>query len=56
MRSNDMAPDVVEIVESQAELRANERIGGRIQFPGYAVGLQQNQTHDGHSVHLRDIE
>ena len=32
--------DVVEIVESEAELRADERIGGRVHFSSDAVGLE----------------
>jgi hypothetical protein len=32
--------DVVQIVETDAELGADEGVGGRFQFPGHAVGLE----------------
>lgn len=36
--------DVVQIVETQAELRTDERIGWRIHFSSYAVGLETENT------------
>lgn len=42
-------PDVVEVVEAHAELRAAERVRGRVQLAGHALGLEAEDAR-GHEV------